>query len=395
MRTWLTDQFGLAVPVVSAPMGGVAGGALAAAVSRAGALGMVGVGALATPDWVTEQCALASRGAPFGVGLQAWALERNPGQLDAALVSGAVLVSVSYGPYALYVDRVHDAGLPVATSVGNLREAQEAADAGVDVIVARGAEGGGHGRDDVGTLPLLQSVLDAVDRPVLAAGGIGSSRGLAAVVAAGAAGAWVGTAFLTCVETSTSAAARARLAAAGDTETAYGRVFDVAARAGWPSQFGERALRNAFYDRWEGHEDELAEDAEAARVMARARADEDLDVICLDAGQGVGLLRGECTAADVVAELAGATELLRRAGQQLGGADGASPADGGGQADSALAVLRRWEDSGGVWRVLTRSADRLDVALLTCDAREEMQRLNSADPQLREFIGDRSGSDET
>ncbi len=312
MRTWLTEKFGLTVPVVSAPMAGVAGGALAAAVSRAGALGMVGIGALVTEEWVTQQCALAAAGGTrFGVGLQAWALGRNPGQLDAALASGAALVSVSYGPYETYVDRVHAAGLPVATSVGNLREARAAAHAGVDVIVARGAEGGGHGRNDVGTLPLLQSVLDAVDAPVLAAGGIGSSRGLAAVLAAGADGAWVGTAFLTCVETSTSGAARARLATAGDTETAYGRVFDLAARAGWPSEFGERALRNAFYDRWVGHEDQLAVDDAAATTMARARDREDLDVVCLDAGQGVGLLRGECTAAEVVAELSGADERLR------------------------------------------------------------------------------------
>jgi nitronate monooxygenase len=329
MGSWLTETFGLSVPVVSAPMAGVAGGDLAAAVSRAGALGMVGVGALTTPDWVGEQCAVAAAGrAPFGVGLQAWALGDNPGQLDAVLGSGASLVSVSYGPYEAYVGRVHAAGLPVATSVGHLREAVAAADAGVDVIVARGAEGGGHGRNDVGTLPLLQSVLDEVDLPVLGAGGIGSARGLAAVLAAGAVGAWVGTAFLTCAEATTTAAARTRLVAARDTETAYGRVFDIAARAGWPDEFGERALRNPFYDAWVGREDELAGDDAAAAAMARARDTDDLEVRCLDAGAGVGLLHGECTAAEVVAAFARATELLRRAGEELGGGgrsvDGAS-----------------------------------------------------------------------
>ena len=314
MDTWLTNRLGLEVPVVSAPMAGVAEGALAAAVSRAGALGMVGVGARSAPDWVTQQCRIAAAsGAPFGLGLQAWALEHNPDQLNAVLGAGASLVSVSYGPYAQHLSRLHASGLRVATTVGNLQEALAAERAGVDVIVARGAEGGGHGRDDVATLPLLQSVLDSVTTPVLAAGGVGTSRGLAAVLAAGAAGAWVGTAFLACTEASTSPAARARLLAATDTDTVYGRVFDIGARAGWPREFGERALRNAFYDRWSGHEDELANDAEAAREMANARQAEAYDTACLDAGQGVALLREEVTAAEVVAELSRAAELLNRA----------------------------------------------------------------------------------
>ena len=314
MRTWLMDTFGLAVPVVSAPMAGVAGGALAAAVSHAGGLGMVGVGAAATPEWITQECRVAAAvGAPFGVGLQAWALEHNPGQLDAVLAAGPALVSLSYGPYAKHLPRLRRAGLTVATTVCNLHEARAAESAGIDVIVARGGEGGGHGRDDVGTLPLLQSVLETVTTPVLAAGGIGTSRGLAAVVAAGSAGAWMGTAFLACSEASTSPAARARLIAATDTDTVYGRVFDIGARAGWPREFGERALRNAFFDRWTGHEDELANDDSAAQQMAQASEAEDFDTAKLDAGQGVALLRSEVSAADIVAELAQAAELLRRA----------------------------------------------------------------------------------
>ena len=98
------------------------------------------------------------------------------------------------------------------------------------MLVARGGEGGGHGRNDVATLPLLQAVLDAVTVPVLAAGGIGTARGLAAVLAAGAAGAWVGTAFLACTEAATSAGARELLLTAADTDTVYGRVFDVGQR---------------------------------------------------------------------------------------------------------------------------------------------------------------------
>jgi nitronate monooxygenase len=314
MRTWLTETFGVTVPVVSAPMGGVSGGALAAAVSRAGALGMVGVGAKSTPDWVTQECRVAAEsGAAYGVGLQAWSLASNPGPLEAVLAARPALVSVSYGPYEQYLPALQAAGLPVATTVGNLAEALAAEAAGVDVIVARGSEGGGHGRDQVGTLPLLQSVLDAVSVPVLAAGGIGSARGLAAVLAAGAAGAWVGTAFLTCVEGTVTPAARARLIAATDVDTAYGRVFDIGVRADWPREWGDRALRNEFFDEWDGREDELATDAAALQRFAEAHAAENFDIGRVQAGEGVALLRSEQTAAEVVAELAGADDLLRRA----------------------------------------------------------------------------------
>ncbi|HKG50373.1 MAG TPA: nitronate monooxygenase [Actinomycetales bacterium] len=318
MRTWLTERLGLDVPVVSAPMARVAGGRLAGAVSAAGALGMIGVAPAATPDWISEQAELATSlaaGRPFGVGLLAWALDDRPDQLDAAVASGAALVSVSYGDYARCVRPLRDAGILVATQAGTVGEARAAAEAGVDVVVARGGEGGGHGRGDVSTLPLLQLVLDAVDLPVLAAGGVAGARGLAAVLAAGAAGGWVGTAFLTCPEAETSQVARQRLLAADDTATAYGRVFDVGQRLAWPPEYGGRALRNAFFDRWQGHEDELARDDDAYHALVAARASQDLDTAPVYAGEGAALLAGEPTAADVVRSFAAAGDLLRRAAQ--------------------------------------------------------------------------------
>ena len=189
----------------------------------------------------------------------------------------------------------------MTTQVGNLEEARRAEAAGVDFIVARGREGGGHGRDDLGTLALLQIVLDSVSVPVVAAGGVATAAGLSAVLAAGAVGAWVGTAFLCCRESAFPAASRERLLAADDTATAYGRVFDVAQRAAWPPEYGGRALRNRFFDEWVGREDDLAADPDALDQYAAARRRRDFDVAVIYAGQGAALLRSETTAAEVVA----------------------------------------------------------------------------------------------
>jgi nitronate monooxygenase len=314
MRTWLTERFGLEVPVVGAPMANIGGGEMAAAVSVAGGLGTIGAGASQSADWIREHGArAAASGKPYGIGVMAWALPDRPQQVEAILELRPDLVSVSFGDITPYVEPLRSAGIVVAAQAGTVEDAVRAAGAGVDVIVARGGEAGGHGRDRVATLPLLQAVLDAVDLPVLAAGGISGPRGLAAVLAAGAAGAWVGTAFLTCTEAMTAPSARRRLLDADETATVYGIVFDRASRAGWPDEFGGRALRNAFFDRWYGREDELsADDAAHAEFVAGVRA-ADSDVLSMYAGQGVHAIRAERSAADVVASFAAAEDLLRKA----------------------------------------------------------------------------------
>ncbi|HEX3823994.1 MAG TPA: nitronate monooxygenase [Mycobacteriales bacterium] len=311
MRTWLTERFGLTVPVVGAPMFGVGDGRLAAAISNAGGLGMIGVGATSTAAWVPEQCRVAAAaGRPYGVGLMAWALDLDETPFTAVREAAPVLVSIGFGDYQKYVAPLQQAGSVVATQVGNLAEAKRAEQAGVDVIVARGGEGGGHGRNDVATLLLLQEVLDAVSLPVLAAGGIANARGLAAVIAAGAAGGWAGTAFLGCEETVTQPAAREQLFSAVDTDTAYGRVFDIGQRLGWPPEFGGRGLRNRFFDTWTGREDELAADDDAMQELAAARAAGDYDAAYLYTGQGVAMLHEPVPAAAVVAEFGRAAEVL-------------------------------------------------------------------------------------
>jgi nitronate monooxygenase len=319
VQTRFTERFGVEVPVAGAPMAGATGGALAGAVSAAGGLGMIGIGPGADPGWVREQVALAAEsGRPYGGGLLAWSVPDQPGVLEA-LLGGAdgrapALVSVSFGDYAPYVPAVKGAGVAVATQVGTVADALAAEKAGVDLLVARGGEGGGHGRNLVATLPLLQAVLPRVQTPVLAAGGVGTARGLAAVLAAGAAGAWVGTAFLTCRESLTADAVTTRLAEVDETGTEYGTVFDIASGLGWPPEFGGRGVRNAFFESWQGREAELAGDRAAMEQFQGARERLDLSTMAMYVGQGVGLLDEQRRpAAEVVAELAGAAELLQQA----------------------------------------------------------------------------------
>lgn len=262
---------------------------------------MFGVGNSATGEWIQAEAEVASADeAAYGIGLLAWAQPGAADQLEAVLELRPNLVSVSFGNISGPVTRLREAGILTATQVCALSDLDQAHDAGVDVVVVRGAEGGGHGRNSLGTLPLLQIVLDRTPCPVLAAGGILNNRGLAAVLAAGAEGAWVGTAFLGCVEASMPASARARLIAA--TDTGYGRVFDVAQGFAWPSEFGGRALVNDFFDEWVGREDEM--DDSARKRHEEAQRATDFDVAHIYAGEGVVDLVRERTAAEVVRDFA-------------------------------------------------------------------------------------------
>lgn len=312
---WLRN---LEQPVICASMAGVGGGRLAAAVTAAGGLGTVGFGSTVTPDEVTQQCTLARPGA-FGVGLMLWALEERPDVLDAALEQRPTLVSLSFGDPARLVPRARESGTTVCTQVGTLEEARRALDAGVDLLIARGSEGGGHGRGEVATLPLLQQVLEIADVPVVAAGGVGTARGVAAVLAAGAVAAWVGTPFAACAESDAPEPVKRAIIATDAAHTVYTRAFDVAQRLGWPTVYGGRALANDFSEAWADRvaelEDAVAKGDEITSAMADARASGDVRTAPVYAGQSAGLVHGPRTAAGVMAELAGFRRYLADAQQ--------------------------------------------------------------------------------
>ena len=309
-----TSSLNLRSPIINAPMGGVAGGRLAAAVSGAGGLGMIGIGTAGSVELIERESAIPQDAAlPFGIGLLAWAVDQEPSLLDAAIDAQPILISLGFADVSPWVQRVHDAGILLATQVYDAQGARDAQTAGVDIIIARGSEGGGHGLNNVATLPLLQAVLEEVEIPVLAAGGIGSARGLAAVLAAGASAAWIGTAFLVCPEALTPVAARSRIIRATETDTVYTRAIDVAMDNPWPTQFGERVLRNDFTDRWTGNEENLIEGVDARTALSRARDEGDFDLAEIDAGQGVGLLSNIRSAEEIIHGITeGAAELLGR-----------------------------------------------------------------------------------
>jgi nitronate monooxygenase len=205
--------------------------------------------------------------------------------------------------------RLRAAGVSVVAQVQDRAGAVEAARAGVDLVVAQGTEAGGH-TGKIGSMTMLQVVLDAVDVPVLAAGGIGTSRGVAAALAAGAEGVWLGTTFLFAEEARVTEAARARLAESGEGDTVLTSAFDRVQGIPWPVGIPGRALRNDFTARFHGHEDAI--DDAAREAFRAAKAGGDLRIANVYAGEAVGLRHGATTAGAIVEELASGAERLLR-----------------------------------------------------------------------------------
>lgn len=292
-----------------------AGGRLAAALSSCGALGMIGVASTQPVGRLledVEETRGEAKGRPFGIGLMVWAVEARPELLEAALQTRPFAIAMSFGDPAPFAGRIRRSGAKLVCQVQDRKSARLAEAAGADLLVAQGTEAGGH-TGALGTLPLLQLVLEGTELPVVAAGGVANGRGLAAVLAAGAQGAWIGTPLLVAEEARNSARARQRLVDAVDEETVLTSVFDVAQGIPWPRHFRGRALRNDFTDRWNGHEAELATDDVARRHLETAKQAEDYSTAYLYAGQSVGLLGRPESAAKIVGRIATEAETRLRA----------------------------------------------------------------------------------
>ncbi len=178
--------------------------------------------------------------------------------------------------------------------------------------MAQGSEAGGHHAREVSTLPLLQTILDAVQVPVIAAGGIASPRGVAAALVAGAEGVWVGTCLLASPECDNTDIARSRIVQAKETDTVLTRAFDVGQGIPWPPHYPGRALRNHFTDQWDSQVEALAQNEEARQQLKEAVASKNYDLAHIYAGEAVGMVTQQLPAGDVIQQLGnGAEQLLR------------------------------------------------------------------------------------
>jgi len=319
LATRLTDALPLEYPIIQAPIGSATSPELATAVADAGGLGMLAVTwreSDAARDALEQ--AIADADGPIGANV---VLDPDAGGddlatlIDACLDADPALLHLSFGDPAPYVERIHDRDVLVAGTVGSASEARAAADAGVDVVVAQGWEAGGHVQVDVATMPLVPAVVDAVPEiPVVAAGGIGDGRGIAAALVLGADGAMLGTRFVATMEAAAHDRYVDRVAEADATETVYGEPYD----GGWPGQ-PHRTLENGTTERWEaagrprdgkpGEDDVVAHggDGEPIRRYDDALATPDVDgaieEVPLYAGQSTELVEERRPAAEVVADL--------------------------------------------------------------------------------------------
>jgi len=302
LQTPLTRFLGIKVPVVSAPMAGIAGGALAAAVTRAGGLGLIG-GGYGDRAWIEREFENA-RGEGVGIGFIAWALARQPDLLAVALERRPRAVLLSFGDVRSFAPAIARAGIPLIAQVQTVRDARIAVAEGASIIVAQGTEAGGHGGERA-TMPLVPAVVDAVGPvPVVAAGGIADGRGLAAALMLGAAGVLCGTAFYAATESLAHDKARRQAVEASGDHTVKGSVFDVVRGYDWPAPWAIRTLRNAFHDHWSGRLEELRRDRDLqGRAYAEAQAQGDVETAAVIVGEAVDLVRASMPAAAIVARI--------------------------------------------------------------------------------------------
>jgi len=318
LTTRFTELFGVRHPIALAPMGGSAGGALAAAVSRGGGLGLLGAGN-GDREWLDREVPIVAAGTdqPWGIGFLTWAVDA--GALRHALEYGPRAVMLSFGDPSPFVKPIREAGAVLIIQVTGLEEARRAIDLGADVIVAQGTEAGGHGaRRGRSTLPFVPVVVDlAAPVPVLAAGGIADGRGVAAALALGAAGALIGTRFQATVEALVDPAIAKAIVEGRAEDTERSGVLDIVRGSRWPSRYTARTLAHLHLDRWRGREAELVDDPQASQDYQNDVLRGAIPALPVWAGEAIDLVTDICSAADLVAALATqAEDALARAGRR-------------------------------------------------------------------------------
>jgi len=300
LETPLTALLGIRHPILLAPMGDSAGGRLAAAVSEAGGLGLIG-GGYADPAWLAAELTEAGD-ARVGVGFITFALAERPDALHLALEASVPAVQLSFGDPGPFAEMIHRSGAMLICQAQSADEVALAVAAGADVIVAQGRDAGGHGRPDRGTIGLVPSVVDRVAPiPVAVAGGVADGRGLAAALMLGAAGITMGTRFLASIEALSNPAEAAGLVAGRSEDTVRTPAFDVIRGPAWPAGYDGRAIRNDLVDRYDDHLD--ADGRRALAATYTASAADDYSLRPLWAGEGLDLVTGIEPAAAIVRDV--------------------------------------------------------------------------------------------
>ncbi len=308
LKTPVCDKLGIELPIVLGGMAGATTVDMVVAVSEAGGLGILGVTGL-TGDQTREQIAAikAATNRPFGINYLLF-------KIDEELYSKAIkecppIVSLAWArpdqDLDTYFQKAHDADAKVIYMVGDVPEAVRAAEAGADVIVAQGTEGGGHVRS-MSTLALVPMVVDAVKPcPVLAAGGIADGRGLAAALALGGEGALIGTRFLATNEAPLHKNHKEAIVKSSGHNTELTNVPDLISQSNWPGGGAARALQNDFINYWSDKKDFISKNAKTLNTeMLNARKAGEVDKTALLVGQNAGLIDSIEPIAKVIEQMA-------------------------------------------------------------------------------------------
>lgn len=308
IETRLTKMFGIRHPIILAPMDPASGGALAAAVTAGGGLGLIG-GGYGNREHLEAEFALAGN-QRVGCGFITWSMAQDLSLLDFALERRPAAMMLSFADPGPFAPRVHAAGVPLICQIHTLEHARRALDAGAAVLVAQGTEAGGHGLHARSTVAFLPAVADLLSRAspetlLVAAGGIADGRGLAAALALGADGVLMGTRFWATQEAVIHPAAKQKILDANGDETVRTRVYDIIRQKRWPSGYTGRLLRNDFIEVWHGREEQL-EQEQPERLAAFETAHEtgDYDVANVTVGEAIGLIDDLPPAAELVERIA-------------------------------------------------------------------------------------------
>ena len=322
LRTRITELLGVQYPIVSSPMTNHSGGRLAAAVSQAGGLGTFGGIHTDGADWVRKQINYirSQTEKPFGIGFITHFIPDALASFEVALEERVPVIAFSFADPGPWLQRAKDAGATTLCQIQTLKDAREAVAAGADVLVAQGNEAGGHtGR--MSLLPFLTRLLDEFpDLPVMASGGISNGRALAAILSAGADGAWVGTPFLATPEAvEVPEAFKNRVVESDGEDTIFTRVYDVLGDSPWPEGVAGRVFHNRFVQKWDGRDNEIRDRREELiSDAAEAWANADPEMASVYMGESAGSVTSIRPAAEVLRDICDQAEnLLRERSDQL------------------------------------------------------------------------------